>query len=432
MQSRLGAVLLIALLAGFTACGAPSHPKATPPVKKTTTPPGKASSQAPAKWPSQPLAFNQLPPIQPPAGQSSVNGCDPYAVGSAGPFNMCLSSSVPKFWCCSPAYDNWSGILAGSTVDLKGGVEIDPSTGKPVAPDVLVLDPYGGKTLIPVSPNGAFDQNVSFPRAGQYQLGIYYQGKPMEMTPFDVAWNYVIPKGVPTISSLFPGSSRSWPSYDVFLAAPADQTTTYTFTAVNAQGVPQPGVVLGFTGAVTDAQANAAIKIARPVGTAFSPPLAIAPNLFAQAYVDVTAQGGTLAGFPQRKDGVIPAVRSLSEGGTTSYNVIDFLIAMDDGFAPTSGSSQQPLVWNASTDTLTLTDYGAGATARLLADTGEVDVGVWQNNAWTWKPFGTTSPVMKGGQVYLSVPDLITLSNAFAWAAPDGKGGLLFSDSSIP
>lgn len=343
---------------------------------------------------------------------------------------MCLSSSLPELWCCSAAYDHWSGIIAGSRVELKGAVQVDPSTGEPIAPDVVVMDPYGKKVLIPVSADGAFSQGVAFPTVGEYQLGVLYDGKPTEMVPFNVAWDYVIPQDVPTVSSLFPGSVRSWPADDVFLAVPAGRKSTVTIQAVNAQGIPQSGAVFGYDGPTTDADGNATFTISWPPGTAYSPPDAVAPNLYAQSYVDITAGAGGLTGFPTSPGKGAPSVRQITRGGTTSYDAVDFLLAMNDGF--TTQGSAPSLVWDAASGTLTINDQGAGTAARLVAASGEVDVGVWQDNAWTWKPFHTTSPTVTGGQVYLSVADLVALVNAFAWAAPDGKGGLLLSDTYIP
>lgn len=446
MRGLVSALLVLLLLAAVTACGAPSRPKAKGPVRKTkivttappaqgttspTTPAGGGSEGATSLWPSQPIDSSQpIPPLQPPAHHGPVNGCDPFTISPAGPFNMCLASSVPKFWCCSASYDNWSGIVAGTTVDLKGAVQVDPSTSKPLAPDVVVIDPDGTKTLIPVAADGAFAKEVSFPTVGEYQLGVLYGGKPIETSPFDVAWDYVIPNGAPTVSSLFPDSSRVWPAYDVFLAVPVGQTTTYTIQAVDAAGTPQPGVVLGFYGPITDAQGDATLTISPPQEVAYSPPDALAPNLFTQSYVDITGADGGLTGFPTSPGVSAPTVRRVVRGGTASYDTVDFLLALNDGFT-TTGTSPS-VDWNATSGTLTITDSGPGTAARLVAATGEVDVGVWQDSAWTWKPFGTTSPVVTGGQVYLGVTDLVTLLNAFAWAAPDGRGGLLFSDAYIP
>lgn len=47
-------------------------------------------------------------------------------------------------------------------------------------------------------------------------------------------------------------------------------------------------------------------------------------------------------------------------------------------------------------------------------------------------PEGQVSPVVSGGEVYLDLPDLVTLMNTVAWATLTPDGELLVTDFQLP
>ena len=350
-----------------------------------------------------------------------MNGCNPTTNPPPGPWGLCLDNAVPGFYCCSGGFLGWSDVVAGMTIDFKGAVALT-AAGTPSAPDVLIMAPDGSRTLIPVAANGAFEGKASFPTAGGYQIGLLYHGNPADMAGFDVGWKYVPGPGVATMASLFPNSANAWPAANhLFLAVPYGHPITDAVTIENLAGVPQPGAPAGFNGPVANQQGVATFKLT-PDTAVVTEPAMLGPGLYAQTYVDITpAATGGLTGFPPPSAGspapIPSSVRTLSGNGVTYYDVADFLEKVE-GYADTTG----PLSWSSSGKTVS-----TGASLIDLSS-GELDV---EKNGQAPKTFGYVTPLVEDGQLYLSIPDLITLGNAIAWAAPDGHGGLYFSDGTI-
>lgn len=365
-----------------------------------------------------------------PDTNATVNGCDPAKVNPPGPWGMCLVG-LPHFQCCSAGEVVWSGVVAGALVDIKGAVPIDPKTSAPQSSAVLLLGPGSWRTEIPVAPSGAFDQGVTFPAAGNYQIGVLYQGAPADLDAFQVAWQYKVLQGA-TLASLFP-SQGDWPSNDIMLATQTGAASSWEIELENAQGVPQPGAALTANGPV--ANSDGVVTLTYPAPDQFGPPGEIAAGLYMQSYSDIRPQDATLVGFPAwPHPAPLPtsAPFSVTQNGASYYDVADFFSRVFNGF--TAAGPGLPPDYNPASGVLSLFEPNRYALVRLLTASGAVQTGrvIEPGNSTTWSTVGSVQPMVENGQVYLTLQDMTTVAKAIAWAAPDGHAGVLFSDSWLP
>ncbi len=369
------------------------------------------------------------PPV--PQGTTSVNGCNPTTMDPAAPFGGCLDGALPQFSCCSAAEVGWSGIYAGMALEMKGAVPLD-ADGKPQSTAVLIIDPAGRKTEIPVRPNGAFDQSYAFQAVGTYQIGVLYRGTPADLVNFQVGWRYKVLTGS-TLEGLFPQQREIWPKDDLFLAAQAGQPSVWTLQVENAQGVPQPGAAVTPNGPV--AGANGVVTVTLPAPQGLNMPGEIAPGLFFQVYEDIMPSGDTLTGYPPpgpRAD-VAPGPVSILIGGVRYYDVQDFFALGDAGFQFGGPGMPPAFADHAAMGAFSLFDGANDSSARILANSGVLQNGEYSSpNSATWTDIGTVHAIAQNGQVYATLEDMVTIARAIGWAAPDGKGGVLFSDSWLP
>jgi len=421
MRSRLALPLALAAAVLLSACGAANPGAGGSGAPKTTS---SAAEKAPA-LPNPPIWTPQLPSD----AHTVVNGCNPTAISPAGPFGMCLRTP-PHFSCCSAGAVAWSGIVAGARLEIAGAVPLDPKTGRPQSTAVVLLGPHKWYERIPVAASGAFGRRITFGGAGQYQLGVLYQGKPANLMTFAVAWRYDV-RGGRTLAQIFPRARSVWPKDDLFLAAPLGARATWRIALEDASGRAQPGVLTTQEGQRSDAHGVAQISL--PAKTGLGPPWYLAPGLYAQTYVDIRLQGGALTGFPG--GGSLPAAGT-TQDGAPYYDAQSFF-RLADGLttAPAAPDQQPGFQYDAKAGVLTLSSADSGAVARLLVAQGTVQTGRWQvgpQPTIAWSDAGQVRPIARQGHIYLTVPDLAVLGSAIAWAAPDGHGGLYFSDSYLP
>ena len=443
---------LISIGALLAACGSTPrsathhghHRSAT--ARSTTTPSGTAASStssAPPSPRSGGAATAQTPQITGP--HAVVNGCDPTMIDPAGPFGMCLDG-LPLFYCCSSAATGWSGIVAGMDVDIKGAVPIDPKTRAPQSSAVLLLGPNGWRTTIPVAASGAFNEEVAFPTAGSYQIGVQYLGTPADLETFLVAWRWDVLRGT-TVATVFPSETIHFPQSDVLLLEAIGHPAPYTIKLENAQGVPQSGGNLAIgpwqplghppsaRGWVADSQG--VVTFTAPATDMINSIGQIEPGLLLMSYADIRPQGDTLVGFPswQGPTGLpTDAPFSIEQGGVRYYDVEDFF-ARAEGGDSFGGPGMAPAYdYNPSSEVVSLSNPMSRHQARIVLASGAVQgLTVSGGNTpttpvtTTWTTAGTVKPVMQGAQAYLTMQDLVTVAGAFAWAASDGSGGMYFT-----
>ncbi len=431
MRLRM-ALCVLASLFVLSACGSASPAAGPHPAARHH----QATPEAPATSGSQdavPFAAPSGPVMTPgiPVSDTTVNGCNPTEInGATGPFGMCLGGP-PHFSCCSGGYMASSGIVAGMVLDIKGAVPMEPATGKPQSTAVLILDPAGKSTAIPVAPDGGFDENVTFQGAGAYQLGVLYQGAPADLIRFGVGWKYNVLSGQ-TLQDLFPGQ-RPWPAYDTVLAAPTGTPASWTLEVESSGGTPQPGARLTPEGLT--ANSSGVLNLAAPTESDYGPPNEVATGLYVQYYSDIRPQGALLTGFPAQNAGPVPeAPFSIQETGQTYYDVKDFFWQVLSAFRAGGPGMPPGYSFDAQGGVLQLLDANRYALSRVLTASGALQTGSVTGDSGdvTWTTVGKVSPMVQGDRVYLTLGDMTALAKAVAWAAPDGQGGMLFSDSWIP
>lgn len=439
----VASAVAMGLLAALSGCG-PS-PKALPPAhhpthhQKSTTPPPAPStppSTPPATPPGPPDITVQVPPI--PFTNTVVNGCNPTKVNPAMPGGFCLSGPLPNFSCCSNAYVEWSNIFAGESVSLNGSVPVDPATGQPQSSAVYVESPSGKTVQLPTKPDGRVGGTVAFDEMGTYQIGVIYKGQMANSDNFFVPYEPHVISGR-TLQSLFPDSNRHWPELTV-LAAPVGQTATFEVQFTDANGTPIANRTFNSPAITTDPNGMATVTLPpNPNGLwmyLYASPLDI------QTYLTLPVKNGQLQGIaPLPKGDAGPStVASLTQGGTVYYNATDLLERLDADeyqFPPGSGNGSS-IVYDPTTPILTVTtpDSYWAPPATLNTQTGAVDLQVPVQTGSTYtisiESAGHVTPIVSGGQVYLDLPDFVTLANAVAWAAIAPDGSLLFSDFTPP
>ena len=142
-------------------------------------------------------------------------------------------------------------------------------------------------------------------------------------------------------------------------------------------------------------------------------------NLCLQTVLHVAMANGKVSGLYQMQpDGTAVSVRTLDVNGACLANAADFLLAV--GLRTSSSGS-------------VFTFSSGGAAIQLDAQTGDVRVTEQLGSGLT-PPSQPVSvhPVVSGGQVYLSLPDLAKIVNLVAWAQPQPDGSQLLTFVSMP
>lgn len=415
-SARLLAAVALAFSVVGTACGAATTlPKSQPH--------GVTATQNPPPGPVQPNP------------RRMVNGCDPTFIAPPGPFGYCLTG-LPHFYCCSSAAIGWSGIVAGKAEDIRGAVPLDPKTKRPEDSAVVIIGPHGAERRIPVAGNGGFSEDVTFPSAGTYHIGVVQSGHAQNLQPFQVAWRYAVLQGE-LLTGLFPHVAHPWPTDITVLAAPFGRTTVFRIRLENARGVAQPSALLGPHGPRADSSGVVTLHYRatgpRGMGTLWG----IATALFVQTYADARPSGSGFTGFapPMPHWNPALAIRSISTPAGTLYALEPFLEHLIPWFPgpPPPAGNPKPFTIDAKTGLLTITDPESNVAAQFDLRTGEVDSDRYQSpGRMVWTPWATVHPVVRGGVTYLSIPEITRVAAAVFWAAPDGHGGILASDAFIP
>ncbi len=448
---RIGRLLaLISIAALLAACGSPPQSaghhghKPSSATKVAPAPTGGTGTSTGSSGASPSPVASGTTPAQTPqitGPHRVVNGCDPTMIDPAGPFGMCLDG-LPHFYCCSSAATGWSGVIAGMDVDIKGAVPIDPETGKPQSSAVLLLGPNGWREAIPVAASGAFDQQVTFPTAGVYQIGVQYRGAPANLQAFPVAWRWDVRQGT-SVADVFPSESGYFPQGDVLLLQEIGRPATFTIRLETAQGVPQPGADLAigawhpFKQEPPLANAQGDVTFTLPKTDWIVSAGQVEPGLLLMSYADIRPQGDTLVGFPTwQGPTALPTKEpfSIRQNGVRYYDLADFLARAAGGnsFGPGMAAAY---AYDASNDVVALTNEMSRAQARILRSTGAVQkatVSGFYHPITTWTTVGTVKTLMQGDQAYLVMPDLVTVAGALGWAAPDGSGGMYFTFPWVP
>ncbi len=356
------------------------------------------------------------PAPSPAAARPAQSHCSP-AAHLAG---FCLAS-LPDLYCCSAAYTGWSHIYVGQAVDVRGSVPLFKS-GKPEAKDVFIVEPDDRRILLPVDAKGGYNRRIRFATQGKYLIGLVASGPGtiwsapgLKGIPFYVAYR-TVPAAADTLAHVFPASRVTYGGITV-LAAPIATTTAFRVRFLNASGRPAAHVALTIAGeaVTTDAQGYARFTFRSGTGYALDE---VYTGLFVQTYSRVAVENGALVGLPVYAKGLGPArVRVLTAGGQPLVDVQDFLLS---GVADIFQSSPPPVTFDAQRGVLTLARVGG---ATLDTKSGEFML---------HQAHFKLHPVVRDGQVYLSLPEFSRMLNIFAWARPQADGSLLFSTYEVP
>lgn len=407
-------VALSLMLLFMTACGLFSSPTSGSPhhaqVVQGYVPP-----------PSQPTGNPSTPPVPPP---TVVEGCTSV-------FGLFCISSVPVIACCSAAETSWSHIYVGETVPVQGSVQFNSQTKVPVYRDVTITGPGGWTTEIPTDMGGTFDEEITFPTEGSYQIGIAGQSPPVT---FYVPY---VPHPDPalTLSTVFPDSQRN-DFGDTVLTVPSNGPTTFQVLFTDFQGNPVANRTFGPDSNITTNSAGMASFTYTPAPTVGLGIAHLYGSLFVIPYWTMAVSGGQITSWPPAfGNSPVPAtVRTLSQNGTVYVDVSDALKRLDPVGFYKAYPSDAPVTFDVSTGILTL-QPNTYEPVTVQTSTGQISLETCADqNCQTFNhtPEGTVTPVLSGGEVYLDLPDLVTLLNTFAWATLTPDGHLLVTDLLIP
>lgn len=339
-----------------------------------------------------------------------MNGCD----ARDSVFGFCIST-VPALYQGSPAAEEWSHVVVGETAVVRGAIPVYTS-GKPSFPDVFIKSPSGAVTRLPVGPHGGYSQSYTFSEQGEYAIGQGTWSAEIPGVPFVVAYAPKPPPGL-LLSHVFPSSLQSWPDITV-IAVPFGQTGSVRVRFLDALGHPAKNVQLWGTKIQTDSGGVATIHYDTTQKT--WPLTPVYPDLFLQTVLHVSIAGGRVTGlWPQQYQPTPIPVRTIRANGVWMADVADFLENVGLGLPTQSGS---------------VLTFVSGETIRLDTKSGQITVSPPPLAGSERQPQGpiTVHPIVRGGQVYLSLSDMAKIVNLAAWAQPQPDGSLLLTEDSAP
>ena len=348
-------------------------------------------------------------------------------------FGFCVAT-LPQFYCCSAAETGWSHIYVDEMVDVRGAVP-PLGSGRPDASDAYIVSPSGRRWVLPVDTRGNFAQRITFTEPGTYHMGLDpsgpgspWSGQGVQPLPFQVAYR-AIPQASQTLAAVFPASSQAWGGIRV-IAEPVATRADLRVRFVDALGRPAGNqrLWLNQRAITTDAQGYAEIPFIS--GQRYGL-YEIYPGLFVQTYSRVSIRDGALTGLPRYANGYGPdKVAVIEVHGTPMVDVADFLLyGVADIFqSPTQGVPA--VAYDPRSGVLALNSLGKDG---LDTHTG---LFTWHRPAQDGYRLVSAHlhPVVRGGQVYLSLRDLSTMLDLLwsAWAKPLPDGSMLFSTYEVP
>lgn len=361
-----------------------------------------------------------------PSGQGSTPSTVPGTGCTYGPF--CITSG-PSLHCGCSSITSWSNIYVGETVPIKGAVEVNATTKAPVYPDIAIEGPGGWTAKLPTGAGGTFSQDVTFPSEGWYEFGIPDGGQLADTsTRFFVPYLPHVLSGV-TVPQLFPdGVSRL--SDNVALAAPANGETTFQILFTDFGGNPVRDQTFGYAPMAsisTDANGIATIPFSSsdPSGPGLDE---LYPGLWVLTYITDPVSNGQITSWPpipQSFSGVPTTVDTVTENGTVDYNV-GMAVSRLDPYNFQAWVSASPKDGSLTLSSMSAATVVLKPNGQLIGSTCNPDCHLSQT------PEAQVFPVISDGQIYLDLPDLVTVLNSFAWAAIAPDGTLLFADFMIP
>lgn len=211
-------ILTLCVAFGAAGCQSRGHPapqashKSPSHTNSTGNAPSKSGGTSGSSAPSQPgesgIGSSQVDNVweiqqtDPPLQNHPVNGCEPYGSVLSG---FCIST-YPIWTQSSAGMTLWSGIEVGATVEIKGATIVSAKSLKPYFSAVAISGPGGFMTSLPVAPNGGYDGNVTFTRAGQYQMGVVLNGQQQQGLSFSVSY-VPHPQTTANLGGRLPGQS---------------------------------------------------------------------------------------------------------------------------------------------------------------------------------------------------------------------------------
>lgn len=354
-----------------------------------------------------------------------VNGCDPTQSIWGG---FCVST-LPLVTESSAGLTEWSGIAAGATVEVKGSTLVNAATLKPYVQSVGIAGPHGFHETLPVHSNGGFDAEVTFPKAGTYQMGVIQAGVVQQGVTFGVFY-VPHPQVSTTITSVFSESHRTLPN-DIVLVFPYGTTPTVPVLFTDVAGQPATSVTLQIPGgpAITT-NASGVAEVPLSPGGPFPGMIPLYGALFALPYYTGHVSDGAVTSWPRPPDanGAPTPPDTIVEGAGRFYEATGALSLLDP-FGETT------LNFDSATGILTISEDGTTVT---VTSEGSVDV----SNQVCRPPSGCVAgptavigqvhPLESGGHLYLDVPDLLTVLNGYAWASLTADGTLMVADFNYP
>jgi len=344
----------------------------------------------------------------PPLANHPTNGCEPYGSTLDG---FCITT-YPVWSQSSTAMSLWSGVQVGATVEIKGATLVSAKTLKPYFSSMEITGPGGFTATLPVAPDGGYDGNVTFARAGKYQIGGVMNGERQEPLQFDVSY-VPRPEASATLADVFPDSQRQLP-HDVVVVYPAGATTSVPVLFTDMAGHPAANVQIPVlavakpTTVTTNDQGVATVPLS--ISGAFNPAIAYLNRLygalFSLQYWTAEVSGGVVTQWP-RFAAIHPAPtlnpQTIVQDGVAYYQASVALGRLDPLHAA-----------------VTISQDGTVSAAQLVC---------WQScNYVPAHPMARVQPIVRDGTVYLDVPDLVEVLNTVAWASLSPTGQLRVAD----
>lgn len=417
-------ILVMCVAFGAVGCQSHGHPSPIPP----TSP--KASSHA-KSWEVQQAG----PPLQ----DHPVNGCEPYGTILGG---FCIST-YPIWTESSAGMTLWSGIAVGATVEIEGATIVSAKTRKPYFSAIEVTGPGGFKAMLPVAPNGGYDEKIAFPSEGEYQMGVVLDGKQQQGISFYVPY-VPHPQGSTTLTDVFPDSLRKLPN-DVVLVYPGGANTSAPVLFTDVEGHPAANVSIPIwnNGKAQTVTTNAQGVARMPLSSSgpYNPEGAYLNSLygalFSLQYVTANVSRDIVTAWPKFttiKPTSLQSPQTISQDGVTYYET-SVAIARLDPVAVFAGSPggmwRTGASYDSSTEVLTLRPASFVQTVTISPD-GTVSAPeffCWQSCKYVAPhPLAHVQPIVQGGNIYLDVPDLVKVLNTFAWASLSPAGQLRVAD----
>lgn len=361
-----------------------------------------------------------------------VNGCDP-AHSVYGPF--CIST-VPVWTQSSAGLTEWSQIEVGATVEVKGASAVSTKTRKPYYHAVEITGPGGFKTALPIDSNGGFDQKVSFPREGTYQMGVVQGGKPLQGLYFQVFY-VPHPEVETTLTNIFPNSQRKLP-HDIVLTFPYGTHPSVSVQFTTANGHVASGVQLHDLSTVIKTDAKGVAKVELQPGQPFLGINRIYGALFSLPYLTGRVSHGAVMTWPKETQtkGIISPPSQIVRGGVTYYEVTSALPLLDPVAFYHAYAGDVLFTYDRKTGDLTFRPNST-ALQVTLTTVGTVKIpnlvcSSTGCNPGKPVPVAHVHPLMHNGKLYLDVHDLVTVLNTFAWASLSPNGTLRVADFIYP